>query len=60
MGIPRAPRSRSGPRRRLGLKVRPDLLEAARRAAEEENRSLSNLVEYLLQQYLEDRRAGRR
>lgn len=44
---------RPGPRQRLGLKIRPDILAAAREAARRENRSLSNLVETLLVRYLE-------
>lgn len=56
---PRAPRSPTGPRQRVGLKIRPDLREAAERLAAEENRSLSNLIEYLIQRYVEEKK-GRR
>ena len=44
-------------RKMISLKIDPELLEAARRAARQERRSVSNLIEVALEQYLSRRRA---
>ena len=43
------------PRRMISLRIDPDLLEATRRAAKQEHRTVSNVIEVALERYLRER-----
>lgn len=41
-----------GHKRRVGISIEAELLQAGKKQAEKEGRNFSNLMEYLLRQYL--------